>query len=229
MIHILLLFCTVLFPSISFSKSTIIKDNFSEGRTELRWAPFPFFNLDNLEGARDDKAPDGDSGIGILKNKNVGGFASLSYAVTRQVDNFYLEAMVFCPVTEGDKGPLTGIAFLVDPIKGSFYRFICDFKTSDPQLNLAYVGIDTRNYPVYLKIWDHKEIPGGVPKEPGWHKMAVKLKNGTATLYWDRKELGGGPFFVDKITRGFVGVYTNFVGGLGDAVTKVDGLIIKIE
>ncbi|MDH5202058.1 MAG: hypothetical protein OEZ31_11025 [Nitrospirota bacterium] len=59
--------------------------------------------------------------------------------------------------------------------------------------------------------------------------MAAKLKNGKATLYWDRKELEGGPFFVDKITRGFVGVYTNFVGGLGDAATKVDGLIIKIE
>ncbi len=65
--------------------------------------------------------------------------------------------------------------------------------------------------------------------EPGWHKMAVKLKNGKATLYWDMKELKGSPFFVDKITRGFVGVYTNFVVGLGDAGTKVDGLIIKIE
>ena len=102
----------------------VYKDNFPDGRPELRWSFFPYFNLDNLEGAKDMKAPDGDNGIGVLKNKNAGGFASLSYAVTKQMENFYLEAMVYCPVTEGSKGPLSGIAFLIDPIKGSFYRVV---------------------------------------------------------------------------------------------------------
>ena len=219
----------VLSPVIAFSQGLSYKDNFPNGRSELRWAFFPYFNLDNLEGARDTKAPDGDNGIGVLKNTNVGGFASLSYAVTRQMDNFYLEAMVYCPVTEGSKGPLSGIAFLIDPVRGNFYRLVCDFKTNDPTLNLAYVGLDTRNYPVYLKFWGAKEIPGGVPKEPNWHKMAVRVKNGNVITYWDEKELKGGPFLVDKIPRGFVGVYANFVGGLGEATTKVDGFMLKEE
>lgn len=219
----------VLFPFVAFAQEPTIKDSFPNRRPDLRWAPFPYFNLDNLEGERDSEAPDGDNGIGVLKNANVGGFASLSYAVTRQMVNFYLEAMVYCPVTEGNKGSLSGIAFLIDPIEGNFYRLVCDFKTNDPTLNLAYVGLDTRNFPVYLKFWNSKEIPDGIPKESNWHKMAVKVKDGRATAYWDLKELKGGPFIVDKIQRGFVGVYANFVGGLGEATTRVDSLIIKEE
>jgi hypothetical protein len=219
----------VLLPFEAYSEGPTIRDSFPHGRPELRWAFFPYFNLDNLEGAKYSGALDGDNGIGILKNTNVGGFASLSYAVTRQMVNFYLEAMVYCPVTEGNKGSLSGIVFLIDPIKGSFYRLVCDFKTNDPTLNLAYVGLDTKNYPVYLKFWDSKEIPGGIPKESNWHRMAVKVKDGRATAYWDLKELKGGPFIVDKIQRGFVGVYANFVGGLGEATTRVDSLIIKEE
>ena len=219
----------LLIPRMAYSEDIVIKDSFPDGKPELRWSFFPYFNLDNLEGARDIKAPDGDNGIGVLRNTNVGGFASLSYAVTRQVENFYLEAMVYCPVTEGSKGPLAGIAFLVDPVRGSFYRVVCDFKTNDPAINLAYVGLDTRNFPVYLKFWESKETNGRVPRESGWHKMAVRVKEGRVTVYWDGKELEGGPLLVDKIKRGFVGVYANFVGGLGAATTKVDSIILKEE
>lgn len=215
------------FP-FSAESQEIYKDNFPDGRPELRWSFFPYFNLDNLEGARDTKAPDGDNGIGILKNRNVGGFASLSYAVTRQMENFYLEAMVYCQVTEGSKGPLAGIAFLIDPIKGSFYRLVCDFKTNDPTINLAYVGLDTRNFPIYLKFWDIKELPGGIPKESGWHKLAVMVKRGKAWVLWNGRELNGS-FDVDKIKKGFVGVYANYVGGLGEATTKVDNFLLRAE
>jgi hypothetical protein len=226
---LIILIVLVLSPVIAFSQGLSYKDNFPNGRAKLRWAFFPYFNLDNLEGARDTKAPDGDNGIGVLKNTNAGGFASLSYAVTRQVENFYLEAMVYCPVTEGNKGAISGIAFLIDAIRGNFYRIVCDFKTNDPTVNLAYVGLDTRNYPVYLKFWDPKEIPGGVPKESAWHKMAVRVNNGKVTAYWNGKELRGGPFLVDKIQRGFSGVYANFVGGLGEATTKIDDFLLREE
>lgn len=230
MVHIPIVVILIVFlPLSASSQQTIIKDNFSNGNAELRWVPFPFFNQDTLEGARDSKAPDGDNGIGVLKNTNVGGFASLSYAVTRQMSNFYSETLIYCHVTEGSKGPLSGIAFLIDPIKGSFYRLVCDFKTNDPTINIAYVGIDTRNFPVYLKFWDSKEIPGGIPEKSSWHKMAVRVKNGKVTAYWDGRELKGGPIIADKISRGFVGVYANFVGGLGEATTRVDNFVIREE
>lgn len=228
-IKIFILILTVVLLYSSSYGQEVYRDNFPEGKPQLRWAFFPYFNLDNLEGAKDTKAPDGDNGIGILKNKNVGGFASLSYAITKQMENFYLEAMVYCPFTEGSKGSLVGIAFLIDPIKGNFYRIVCDFKTNDPNINLAYVGLDTRNYPVYLKFWGPKDIPGGTPKESGWHKISLRVKNEKVFVFWNEKELSGGPFDVDKIKKGFAGVYANYVGGIGEATAKVDNFMLKEE
>lgn len=57
--------------------------------------------------------------------------------------------------------------------------------------------------------------------------MAVRVKDGMVTAYWDGKELKGGPFQADNIPRGFAGVYANYVGGLGNAVTKVDSFMVK--
>jgi len=215
--------------SIACSQGVVFKDNFPNGKPELNWSFFPHFNLDNIEGFNDSESPDGDNGIGILKNANAGGFASLSYAVTKVVSNFTLEVMIYCPVTENDRGPLSGIAFLIDPIKGSFYRIVCDFKRVDPNINIAYVGIDTKNYPVYLRFWREKEIPKGLPKESKWQKVIVNVKDGLATIYWNGVQLPGGQIPVDKIKAGFAGVYTNFVGGLGKATTKIDGFLLKEE
>jgi hypothetical protein len=167
---------------------------------------------------------------GALTNENAGGFASLSYPVLPPVSDFTLSFYVYCPVTPAERAPLlAGIAFLIDPVQGEFYRLICDFKTADPFLNLAYVGRTTMNYPVSLMFWWPKEIPGGVPQKSGWHKMAFRVKDGKAALFWDDKPLPGGPFDTSKIERGYVGVYTNFVGGLGRAAAVVDAFELKPE
>jgi hypothetical protein len=219
---------TIIFLNPLFAEE-IYKDSFPNGKPQLKWNFFPFFNLDNLEGVYDPSAPDRDNGIGVLKNSNVGGFASLSYAVTEEVENFYLESYIYCPLTEGTKGPLIGLAFLIDPIKGNFYRVVCDFKTSEPSINLAYVGNDKRNFPVFLRIWRQNEIPGGIPKKEGWHKLGIRVKDGKAIIYWNGKRLNLTPVSVDRIKRGFVGVYANYVGGFGLVTTKVDSFMLKKE
>jgi hypothetical protein len=229
MVRIILSLVLIAIPVTGSSGNLLVRDGFPNGNPQQRWAPYPYFNLDNLRGVKTSAAPDGDNGIGILTNANAGGFASLSYAVTQQWSVFRLESMVYCPVTEGTKGPLTGIAFLVDPIGGRFYRLVSDFNTNDPTLNLAYVGRDTRNFPVYLKIWDARQLFNGTPEESTWHKMAVRVEEGMATVYWDGRQLEGGPFVVDKISKGFAGVYTNYVGGFGEAATKVDAFSLKQE
>jgi hypothetical protein len=227
MLRIILLIGVIAIPVTASSGNLLIRDAFTKGEPQQRWAPYPYFNLDTLQGVKTSAAPDGDNGIGILTNANTGGFASLSYAVTRQVADFHLESMVYCTVTKGGKGPLTGIAFLVDPIRGRFYRLVSNFNTKDPTLNLAYVGRDTRNFPVYLKIWDARQLFNGTPEESGWHKMAVRVEEGMATIYWDGRQLEGGPFVVDRISTGFAGIYTNYVGGFGEAATKVDAFSLK--
>lgn len=204
------------------------RDSFSQGKAQLKWNFFPHFFLDNLSPMKDSNAPDNDGGIGVLKNANAGGFAALSYAVTEEVVNFYFEALVYCPVTKKDKGPLVGLAFLIDPINSRFYRYICDFNGKDPTLNIAYVGKDTNHFPVYLKFWNEKEIPGSIPKKSEWNKMSIKVKDGKARFFWNDRELNG-VFDVSKVNKGFVGVYANFVGGLGNAETKIDSFILKVK
>lgn len=207
----------------SIEYGDVYRDNFTDGGTDLNWRPYLHFNHDNLVGVTDPSAPQG-TGIGVLDNSNAGGFASLSYAITPQVSDFYLQAHVYCNVTEGDKGPLQGIAFLVDPVDGKFYRLVCDFKTDDPHLNLAYVGQDTNNFPVYIGIWEPEQIPGGV--EAGWHSMAVEVIDGEASVYWDGVEIDD-RVFVDRVPKGYAGAYTNYVGGLGDAATRIDVFTLK--
>ncbi len=58
--------------------------------------------------------------------------------------------------------------------------------------------------------------------------MAVRVRNGEAAAYWDGKALEG-TIAVDKIPRGFAGVYANYVGGLGNASTRVDNFVLKVE
>lgn len=222
------IFSFILLFSLSTAFAETYRDSFPQGKAQLKWNFFPHFFLDNLEAVKDSSAPDGDSGVGVLRNANAGGFAALSYAVTEEVSNFYLESYVLCPLTDKEKGQLSGLAFLIDPINSRFYRFICDFNGKDPSLNVAYIGKDTRHFPVYLRFWKDKEIPGGVPKKAGWHKMTVRVRDGKAKFYFNEKELSG-TVDVSRINRGFVGVYANFVGGLGAAETKVDSFILKVE
>lgn len=62
-----------------------------------------------------------------------------------------------------------------------------------------------------------------------WQRIAVRVKKGKAWVFWNGRELGGGPFDVDRIKRVFAGIYTNYVGGLGEATTKVDSFLLKEE
>jgi hypothetical protein len=55
------------------------------------------------------------------------------------------------------------------------------------------------------------------------------VRNGKVTIFWNDKELSGGPYLVDRIKIGFAGVYANYVGGLGEAVTRVDNFYLKAE
>jgi len=205
------------------TNEAMIKDSFTGGKPDLEWLPYPNFNLDNLHGSTDETSPEGEAGIGVLDNKNAGGFAALSYARSPVPSDFYLETWIYAGVNRGDKGPLSGIAFRVDIHDGNFYRLAAHF-TSEPALSLAFVGKATNHYPEYLGIWKGDEIPGGAPQASRWHKLAIAVQGDIAEIYWNGSKLPGGPFAVDRVRSGFIGVYANFVGGLGLAETKVDGL-----
>lgn len=226
----MLLSCTAT-PTVDTMQSdeASIRDRFTNGRPELDWLPYPNFNQDKLRGTIDKTSPEGEPGVGVLDNKNVGGFAALSYAATKALSDFYLEAWIYAQVTQGENGPLNGIAFRIDTAAGNFYRVATQLMGAEPALSLAYVGKETNHFPKYLARWKGDEIPGGVPQSSGWQKIAIAVQDNKAEVYWNKTKLPGGPFLVDQVQSGFIGVYANFVGGLGHAETKIDGLRVWVR
>ena len=227
----LLLNVIVITPTIAWqntmdSDEPLIRDSFTNGKPELQWLPYPHFNQDTLRGTIDNTSPEGEPGIGLLDNKNAGGFAALSYSATTALSDFYLEAWIYAQITRGEKGSLNGIAFRIDTVAGNFYRLATHFMGAEPALSLGYVGKETNHFPQYLARWTGEEIPGGAPPSSGWHKIAIAVQDSKAEVYWNRAKLLGGPFSIDRVQSGFIGVYANFVGGLRNAETKVDGLRI---
>ena len=177
-----------------------------------------------MRGTIDETSPEREPGVGVLNNKNVGGFAALSYAATNSLSDFYLDTWIYAQVTPGERGPLNGIAFHIDTVSGNFYRVATQFMGPQPALSLAYVGKETNHYPRYLARWKGAEIPGGPPQSSAWQKIAISVRTGTAEIYWNETKLPGGPFPIDRVQSGYFGVYANFVGGLEYAETKVEGL-----
>ena len=175
------------------SGEPLIRDSFITGTPELQWLPYPHFNQDTLRGTIDNTSPEGEPGVGLLDNKNAGGFAALSYPKTAPLSDFYLEAWIYAQVTHGEKGPLNGIAFRIDTVAGNFYRLAT-------------------------------QIPGGAPQSSGWQKIAIAVQGNKAEVSWNDAKLPDGPFPIDRVQSGFIGVYANFVGGLGHAETKIDAL-----
>jgi hypothetical protein len=215
---------TLAWHNVMQSDEPLIRDSFTNGKPELEWLPYPHFNQDNLRGTIDNTSPENEPGIGLLDNQNAGGFAALSYPATAALSDFYLEAWIYAQVTRGEKGSLSGIAFRVDTVAGNFYRLATQFMGAEPALSLAYVGKETNHFPEYLARWKGDEIPGGAPQGSGWQKIALAVQDSKAEVYWNETRLPGGPYPIDRVQSGFIGVYANFVGGLGHAETKIDGL-----
>jgi hypothetical protein len=222
----LILSSCVTAPATERGTPAIIRDSFTGGTPELPWRPYPYFNKDNLKGAIDPSSPEGEPGVGVLDNGTAGGFAALSYADTAALEDFQLEAWLYVQATGQEKGPLNGIAFRVDPVTDKYYRFAVHF-AAEPVLSLAYVGKDSRHFPVMVAEWNAATLPGGAPTRSGWHRVVIEVKNHEAEIFWDSMRFPGGPFQLDRIRSGFVGIYATYTGGRGIAETKIDGLRIK--
>ncbi len=210
-------------PDMNRTKPATIRDSFTQGKPELEWRPYPYFNQDNLKGDIDPSSPEGEPGVGVLSNGIAGGFASLSYAETASFGDFHLEAWLHVQATEKEQGPLNGIAFRVDPIEDRYYRFSAHF-SADPSLSLAYVGKDTKHFPVIVGEWKGASLPRAAPPRAGWHRIVIEVRKNAAEITWDSVRLAGGPFFLDRVDSGYIGVYATYTGGRGLAETKIDGL-----
>lgn len=205
----------------------LFEERFTDGTADLAWQTFPRFSPDLPEVVRAPDAPSGDGWAGLVTNATFGGFASLAYAGDALLADYSVEAWVRVDVTEAADGPLQGIAVRVDPEGERFYRLAARFG-AEPELTLAYVGRDVNHFPVHLGRWGRNEVPGGVPLEGGWHVMGLEVAGDRISASWNGVRLPGSAIVDARIARGYVGIYTNFVGGQQPASTLVDRLVVRL-
>ena len=197
-----LLFLTILILSLGtllYGQDTLYTETFANGALQNAW--YPEYGGNNMEVEFYPGNPSGDSWVGKLGNDLSGGGVGLSISGNPNFTDFYFEAQVFIPLSEGT---YYGIEFRVDSTGNSVgYQFLA--RPSDGKLRFRRRD---GNIPVpVVQEWTGSQIPGGFPTTDGWHKMAVKAMGDQFWFYFDGQELPGCPITDNTFASGWIGVY----------------------
>jgi hypothetical protein len=235
-------FCGAIGQGAAEDAGRQFRDDFAGGKPELTWRTYSLFGEGVVEGQAVDSAPDGDSGIGVLRHPGDGA-GTVSYAETvKAEDSFALGAEVYCPLEgEARDGALTGLAFFVDPGRssdpeeGGFYRFVCDHRFGDASFSLAYVGAKSGRQPLELERWPLIEQPAPTDADDGWHSLEVRVEQGLIDLYLNGGKLNERPLPVERVITdvvnvdaGYAGVYAGHLGTASPAEARIDGFVYRV-
>lgn len=211
------------------------KDSFPGGAAQLDWTRHSMFEGGVVQGEAAKDAPDGDSGVGVLRHEG-GGLATVSYAKTAKAeDSFEVSAWVYCPrEAAGRDGTLTGLAFYLhtdkggaDPEEGGFYRLVCDYRFGTGSFSLAYIGANIGRQPLELERWPL--IEQTAPDDDGWRRLRIDVDAGLIGLYLDGVKLNERPIAAERVITdianvdaGYAGVYAGHIGEAGMAEARID-------
>jgi hypothetical protein len=212
----LLLIC---FPFVLLGQTIILSEDFNEGLQNAWYPSFPGIN--NITAAQNESTPGGDGWVGRLDNSNDGGVGAVLSGPSDLAD-FSYQANIFIPV---DQATYYGIEFRLDSTGSSAgYNFICRFKPGGmvtPRIRFRYrVGAT----PTTIQDWIDN-VPGGIPTEAAWHKMAVTCKEDSFWLYFDDQLLPGCPIIDNSASAGFIGLYY-WDMAVKDTVMLVDDIVV---
>ncbi|MFZ1731304.1 MAG: T9SS type A sorting domain-containing protein [Bacteroidota bacterium] len=194
-----------LFPIALFSQDLLFQEQFTGGQMQNEW--FPGFSGNSMDVKDWPNNPSGDGWVGMLGNHISGGNVGATHAAPIFTD-FYYEAQVYIPVNEG---VYYGLEFRVDSTSpSSGYQFIARFMPGGmvtPRLRFRVRPLDNPSMPTVIKDWEAADIPGGIPIENGWHKLAVKAAGHRFWFYYDGQELPGSPIMDFSFLSGTIGGY----------------------
>ena len=192
--------------STAVSQQTLFQETFPGGVAQNAWSPG--FNGDAIVPAAVPGNPSGDGWVGSLANNLSGGNVGESFASGAWFSDFYYEAQVYIPV---DEGIYYGLEFRVDTVGISAgYQFVAMFRPggmTSPRLRFRVRSTDSPGMPSSLRDWEDSEVPGGIPTESGWHKMAVYAKGHAFRFFFDGQELPGGGIMDFTFFSGSIGAY----------------------
>ncbi len=203
MIPFIILFCAA---PVVFAQSVLYQEAFTDGTADNPW--FPGFNGNAMEAISYPGNPSGDGWVGSLGNHFSGGNVGQSYSGSPEMGDFYYEAQVYIPV---DEAVYYGLEFRVDTTGlTSGYQFVARFKPggmTTERLRFRVRSSANPGMPAVIRDWEAADIPGGIPQESGWHRMAVLAKDHRFWFWFDGEELPGCPVTDFSTLNGAIGAY----------------------
>lgn len=197
----------IVFVSASVSaQNYLYQETFSDGVADNEW--FAGFNGDSMVVVNYPGNPSGDGWVGKLNNHISGGNVGASWSGQEDMGNFYYEAQVYLPV---DEAVYYGIEFRVQGADlSSGYQFVARFRPGGmvtPRLRFRMRPTSNPAIPTTIQDWTEAEIPGGIPQESAWHKMAVQCKGHDFWFWFDDQPLPGCPIRDYTRLAGAIGAY----------------------
>ncbi|MBN1350952.1 T9SS type A sorting domain-containing protein [candidate division KSB1 bacterium] len=130
--------------------------------------------------------------------------AAIAVAGETDLENYYIEADVYCYVNDPGGSAYTGLVVYSDSSKGTYIKLVADFD-SDQRFRLYNNRLDNLTFQyTFHHQFNAEDVPGGIPTESGWHHMGVEVQtvNDTTTAYWcyfDGAMLKGCPVYDTSI------------------------------
>ncbi|MEN8192820.1 MAG: FlgD immunoglobulin-like domain containing protein [Bacteroidota bacterium] len=217
------IFTVLFFFSILFLSSSIISqvftDDFESGTASSDWGVY-FTGEETVSGVAMSEAPvalsNGGSHIGYLQDSD-GTYTGVAQAVAgdESMQNYSIEADVFCYVNHPSGSAYTGLVVYADSTIDTYIKMVADFDGSQRiRFYNNHLNMTTFQYSFHHQF-DAADIPGGIPTEDGWHNMKVEVKtlNADTTAFWcyfDGELLAGCPIYDtsdDRMASGKFGLF----------------------
>ncbi len=208
-----------LFLSSSLFAQVLFSDDFESGSANSDWGSF-FKDEETVVGVSMSEAPvalpSGGNYVGYLQDSD-GTYTgvSISTAGETSLQNYSIEADVYCYVNAPDASAYTGLAVYADSAIGTYIKMVADFD-ADQRIRLFnnHFSMATFSYS-FDHTFSASDIPGGIPAESGWHKMKVEVQTVDETTtafncYFDGELLAGCPINDtgdDRMSSGEFGVF----------------------
>lgn len=188
------------------AQTILMEERCTGGTLENVWSAG--FNGNTLEPVQFSGNPSGDGWVGKLANHISGGNVGQTWAGSTEWQDYYYEAQVYIPIGEG---VYHGLEFRVDTTGlTSGYQFVARFTPGGmltPRLRFRHRSSSNPGMPAVIRDWEAGDIPGGIPTESGWHKMAVLMKGHSFRFWFNGQELPGGQVTHFTSLKGVVGAY----------------------
>lgn len=229
MYKLIQIFFTLLIVSnVIQAQNILYSESFTDSTLENSWYRAYVRNDigNNMIPAKFLDNPSGDGWVGELSSvRGDSGGVAISYSGSEKFSDFYMEANVYLPIGGIFGVEYSGIEFRLDTLTidtvlhTRAYQLVANFRNDFGPQKLRFRKRNSESPPFdVIRDFTIAEIPGGIPADSGWHKLAVKAVGNQFWLYYDDQELPDCPYTdetgTEAFTEGWIAAYTFIIDSI---------------